>query len=160
MGLSLTIGGVPHSHGGGASHSHGHSSRDDESSALLGDNHGHSHNTGLKNINVRAALIHVIGDFFQSVGVLVAALVIYFFPNYKIVDPICTFLFSVIVLITTFTIIRDVLNVLMEGIPKGISIKEVQQTLFNIHGVRKVHNLRIWSLSLDKAALSTHLAIG
>lgn len=109
---------------------------------------------------MRAAFVHVIGDFFQSLGVLIASLLIYFFPEYKIIDPICTFLFSVIVLITTVQILKDVLNCLMEGIPKGIDIQEVQKTLYNIQGVRKVHNLRIWSLSLDKAALSTHLTIG
>ncbi|KAI2801614.1 hypothetical protein BLOT_009428 [Blomia tropicalis] len=159
MGMSLTLGGVPHghSHGGGSGHSHvehGHQH----------DDHGHggfssSANQGKGNINVRAAFIHVLGDFFQSLGVLIASLVIYFFPEYHIIDPICTFIFSVIVLFTTFAIIRDVLNVLMEGIPKGIDMSEVHKTLFNIDGVRKVHNLRIWSLSLDKAALSTHLAI-
>ncbi len=63
----------------------------------------------------KAAFIHVLGDFFQSVGVLIAALVIFFKPEYSIIDPLCTFLFSVLVLITTFYIIRDVLNVLMEG---------------------------------------------
>ena len=48
----------------------------------------------------------------------------------------------------------------MEGIPKGIDINEVRSIFYNIKGVRRVHNLRIWSLSLDKAALSAHLAIG
>lgn len=159
MGMALTVGGVPHghSHGGGGhgGHSHGHESSDLEHT----QRYSSSAHKGKGNINVRAAFIHVLGDFFQSLGVLIAALVIYFFPQYHIIDPICTFIFSVIVLFTTFAIIRDVLNVLMEGIPKGIDMQEVHKTLFNIRGVRKVHNLRIWSLSLDKAALSTHLAI-
>lgn len=70
-----------------------------------GHGHGHSHN-----INVRAAFIHVLGDFIQSVGVLVAALLIYFL-DWKLADPICTFVFSVIVLATTFSILRDALQV-------------------------------------------------
>jgi len=112
------------------------------------------------NINVRAAFIHVIGDFLQSVGVLVASITLYFRPEWKIIDPICTFLFSILVLATTSNIVKDVLQVLMEGIPKGIDFQEVQRTLFNIEGVIRVHNLRIWSLSMDKIALATHLAIG
>ncbi|XP_041096329.1 zinc transporter 2-like, partial [Polyodon spathula] len=68
-----------------------------------------------QNPSVRAAFIHVIGDLLQSVGVLIAAYVIYFKPEYKIIDPICTFLFSLLVLATTITILRDVLRVLMEG---------------------------------------------
>lgn len=58
-------------------------------------------------MNVRAAFIHVVGDMFQSVGVFIAALVIYFKPEWAIADPICTFVFSIIVLITTFSIIKD-----------------------------------------------------
>lgn len=114
---------------------------------------------GSGNINVRAAFIHVLGDFIQSLGVLVAAAVIYFYPEYAIVDPICTFLFSIIVLITTLTVLRDAINVLMEGIPNGINFYEVRARLSNQVGVLKVHNLRIWSLSLDKIALSTHIVI-
>lgn len=67
------------------------------------------------NMNVRAALIHVIGDVIQSVGVFVAAGVIYFWPEYSIVDPICTFVFSIIVLFTTFTIMKDALLVSLTG---------------------------------------------
>lgn len=114
---------------------------------------------GRSNINVRAAFIHVIGDFLQSLGVLAAALVIYFEPRYAIVDPICTFLFSIIVLVTTLNIIKDAVNVLMEGIPEGINFIEVREKLQELPGVIRVHNLRIWSLSLDKIAISTHLVI-
>lgn len=114
---------------------------------------------GKSNINVRAAFIHVIGDFLQSLGVLIAALVIHFEPSYTIVDPICTFIFSIIVLITTLNIIKDAINVLMEGIPDGINFIEVRERLQSLPSVIRVHNLRIWSLSLDKIAISTHLVI-
>jgi zinc transporter 2 len=67
------------------------------------------------NINLRAAAIHVIGDFIQSVGVLIAALIIHFKPDYKIADPICTFIFSALVFATTVPILKDIYFVLMEG---------------------------------------------
>lgn len=133
-----------------------------ELTASLDDGNHKKNNTrgrGKKNINVRAAFIHVIGDFLQSLGVLIAALVIHFEPSYAIVDPICTFLFSIIVLITTINIIRDAVNVLMEGIPDGVNFIEVRETLQELPSVIRVHNLRIWSLSLDKIAISTHLVI-
>ncbi|PAV56021.1 hypothetical protein WR25_06486 isoform D [Diploscapter pachys] len=78
-----------------------------------GGSHGHSHD-GTGSVNVRAALIHVIGDFVQSIGVLIAALVIWF-TNWTLADPICTFFFSIIVLFTTITVARDIFVVLMEG---------------------------------------------
>ncbi|XP_067009180.1 proton-coupled zinc antiporter SLC30A2 isoform X2 [Anabrus simplex] len=146
MGLTLHQHG--HSHGGGRASSHSHEGESGGSS--------HSHE---QNINVRAAFIHVVGDFIQSFGVFLAALVIYYKPTWIIIDPICTFLFSILVLITTFAIIKDTLLVLMEGMPRGIDFSEVLNTLLQIDGVVRVHNLRIWALSLDKTALAAHLAI-
>lgn len=144
MGVALQAGGVSHGHSHGGSES----------------KHGHSHEgSGKDNINVRAAFIHVIGDFIQSLGVLVAAFVIYFKKEYAIVDPICTFFFSVLVLFTTFTILRETLNVLMEGMPRGMNFQEVMKVIYTIPGIVKVHNLRIWSLSMDKTALSAHIVI-
>lgn len=60
---------------------------------------------------------------------------------------------------TTFAIIKDTLIVLMEGLPKGIDFNDVMNIFLNIEGVIRVHNLRIWALSLDKMALSAHIAI-
>lgn len=147
--VNLVMGLTLHQHGHSHAGSHTHNMED----SIEGDKKEH------ENINVRAAFIHVLGDFIQSVGVLVAAIIIYFKPEWNLVDPICTFLFSVLVLITTFAIIRDTLMVLMEGLPKGIDFNEVLETFLQIDGVIKVHNLRIWALSLDKTALSAHLAI-
>lgn len=130
-------------------HQHGHSHSGS-------DNHQHG---GRENINVRAAFIHVVGDFIQSFGVFVAAVVIYFRKDWAIVDPICTFLFSILVLFTTFAIMRDALMVLMEALPKGIDFEDVMNILLKIDGVKRVHNLRIWALSLDKIAMSAHVAI-
>lgn len=79
-----------HSHGGSAAPS----------------GHGHS-----ENMNVRAAFIHVLGDVLQSIGVFCAAIIIYFKPNWQLADPICTFIFSIIVLWTTVTILKDAILV-------------------------------------------------
>ncbi|XP_049882624.1 zinc transporter 2-like isoform X2 [Pectinophora gossypiella] len=161
MGLTLHQHG--HSHGGGG-HGHSHGS----SNPVLNNKEGTDADVECtpapaqhhqQNINVRAAFIHVLGDFLQSFGVLVAAIVIYYKPEWNLVDPICTFLFSVLVLITTFSIIKDTLLVLMEGSPRGVDFQDVANTFLSLPGVVRVHNLRMWALSLDKTALSAHLAI-
>uniref|UniRef100_A0A915A741 Zinc transporter 2 n=1 Tax=Parascaris univalens TaxID=6257 RepID=A0A915A741_PARUN len=130
--------------------------------------HTHSHGTTGRNspdagkqpnINVRAAMIHVLGDLIQSLGVLLAALLIFFNETWSIADPICTLLFSVIVICTTFYIVRDALVVLLEGRPSSIDFRSVFDSLENIEGVRKVHDLRIWALTLDKVAISVHLEV-
>merc|ERR1712179_744943 len=112
-----------------------------------------------ENINVKAAFIHVVGDFVQSLGVFIAALIIYFKPEWKIVDPICTFIFSVLVLFTTISILKNTMNVLMEGIPKDVDFSVVKNTILKVPGIVSVHNLRIWGLTTDKTALSAHLVI-
>ncbi|CAF1093323.1 unnamed protein product [Rotaria sordida] len=112
-----------------------------------------------KNINVRAAIIHVIGDFVQSVGVLCAAILIKFKPQYKLADPICTFFFSILVLITTITIMRDIVFVLMEAVPSSVNYSRVVDDLLQLPGVRNAHSLHIWSLSMQRTALSVHLAV-
>nr|CAD7397813.1 unnamed protein product [Timema poppensis] len=125
-----------------------------------GNSHGHSHGaTSKTNINVRAALIHVIGDFIQSVGVLVAALVIKFYPEAKLADPICTFAFSGMVLVTTIPILGETFNILMEGFPPKLDYTNVLTKLHGLDGVSNVHSLRVWSLTSTRHALAVHLAI-
>lgn len=126
---------------------------------------GYSHNHGCPkkdvpgNINVRAAVIHVIGDLIQSIGVFVAAVIIKHYPSAKLADPICTCVFSLIVFFTTVPVLRDSVNVLMEGFPHHFDYTDILKALSSIEGVQNAHNLHIWSLTLDKYALTVHLAI-
>ncbi|CAB1335562.1 unnamed protein product [Coregonus sp. 'balchen'] len=112
--------------------------------------HGHSHGLpgGHGNTSVRAAFIHVVGDLLQSLG-----------PEYKIADPICTFMFSVFVLGTTVTILKDIFRILMEGVPKGIDFNTVREMLLSLRGVKATHNLHMWALTLSQSQLSVHVAI-
>ncbi|VDM96676.1 unnamed protein product [Thelazia callipaeda] len=110
----------------------------------------------VSNINLRAAFIHVLGDFIQSIGVLAAAVVIKL-TDYHLADPICTFLFSILVMLTTFPVVRDSVLVLMESSPRNINLNQLHNDLRLIKGVREVHSLRVWSLTPDKTALCVHL---
>ncbi|NWS64844.1 ZNT3 protein, partial [Chunga burmeisteri] len=109
--------------------------------------------------SVRAAFIHVVGDLLQSVGVLVAAIIIYFKPQCKIADPISTLFFSVFVLGSTFTILRDVFRVLMEGTPRGLEFNAVKEVLLGVSGVKGAHDLHLWALTLSHHAVSVHVAV-
>uniref|UniRef100_A0A8C0VIZ9 Probable proton-coupled zinc antiporter SLC30A3 n=1 Tax=Cyanistes caeruleus TaxID=156563 RepID=A0A8C0VIZ9_CYACU len=109
--------------------------------------------------SVRAAFVHVVGDLLQSVSVLVAATIIYFKPQCKIADPISTLFFSVFVLGSTITILRDVFRVLMEGTPRGLEFDAVKEVLLGTSGVRGVHDLHLWALTLSHPAVSVHVAV-
>uniref|UniRef100_A0A669P7P6 Proton-coupled zinc antiporter SLC30A8 n=2 Tax=Phasianus colchicus TaxID=9054 RepID=A0A669P7P6_PHACC len=112
----------------------------------------------LSNASLRAAFVHAIGDLFQSISVLISALIIFFKPEYKIADPICTFVFSIFVLATTITILRDILIVLMEGTEKGLSYDAVKARILAVEKVESVHNLHLWSLTMNQTILSAHVA--
>merc|ERR1739844_271403 len=147
--------GAPHGHthgGGGGGHGHSHA---------IGDmNHNHSHvgepssnkrrflqKAKERHLNIRAALIHVLGDLIQSVGVLISSVIIKIFPSAKNADPICTILFSIIVMCTTTHVLRDVVRILTEGRPKGYDYDQICNSLLAIKNVVKVHDLRLWSLT-------------
>lgn len=123
--------------------------------------HGHSHGCGSErsNINIRAAFIHVLGDLLQSIGVLISAYIIKYNSQYKIADPICTFIFSALVLFTTVSILRDAVFILMEGFPRDLSYATVKSALQSVKGVRMAHSLHVWSLTADRCALAVHLAV-
>ncbi|XP_034637557.1 zinc transporter 3 [Trachemys scripta elegans] len=110
--------------------------------------------------SVRAAFVHVVGDLLQSLGVLTAATIIYVEPRYKIADPVSTFLFSVFVLGSTVTILRDVFRVLMEGAPRGVEFSAVKDVLLAVKDVKDAHNLHLWALTLSHHVVSVHVAVG
>jgi zinc transporter 2 len=118
------------------------------------------------NYNLRAAMIHVIGDILQSVGVLLAAILIFFFGDngeswnpWHLADPICTYIFSILVMFTTFHISRDCILVLMEGTPREIDPIEFKTKLYNIAHVVAIHDLHIWSMSMGKPLVSVHIIV-
>jgi len=165
-------------HGGGDSHGHSHGGHSHDRGSTHEDEHSHG---GLDinidnidrplierpseggdenmNLNVRAAFIHILGDMIQSIGVMIAAAVIWWKPTYNIVDPICTFVFSVIVLFTTFKLVLESMKVLMEGTPDGIDHKAVNEALNSFKNINAVHDLHIWSIKVGRPALSVHILV-
>ncbi|KAI3367522.1 hypothetical protein L3Q82_026365 [Scortum barcoo] len=147
-------------HQSGASHGHSHSFNAGQLQVNKqrrghGRRHqGHQHG----NASVKAAFVHVVGDLVQSVGVLLAATIIHFWPEYKVADPICTFLFSVLVIGTTLPVTKDVLRLLMQGAPPDVNFSTVRERLLSVRGVVAVHSLHMWSLNMTRSLLSVHVA--
>lgn len=175
--ILMQILGHGHSHGGGGG-SHGHAAKknDEENHGHSdGSGHGHAHGaadleTGakkkdgkkpkkarLENLNIEAAYIHALGDFIQSVGVCIAGGLIWYNPAWQIADPIATFIFSLLVLGTTYGIVKESVHVLMEGTPNGIHAEEIEDGLRALPAVLATHDLHIWSLSAGLPSLSVHV---
>ena len=84
---------------------------------------------------MRAAIVHMVGDMIQSLGVIAAATIIYIKPDWTIADPICTFLFSVLVMFTTVPIFKDCMRFLMENAPEDIDTVELYNAIVKVSRV-------------------------
>ncbi|XP_055991355.1 probable proton-coupled zinc antiporter SLC30A4 [Sorex fumeus] len=136
-------------------HHHAHSHSLPSSSSTISSRCGHNQDS----LAVRAAFVHALGDLVQSVGVLIAAYIIRFKPEYKIADPICTYVFSLLVAFTTFRIIWDTVVIILEGVPSHLNIDYIKESLMKIEDVYSVEDLNIWSLTSGKPTAIVHLQL-
>ena len=113
---------------------------------------------GERNLNTRAALIHVVGDLFGSVAAITAGAVIYF-TGWQPIDALLSVVMALLILASTVRLSLDALHVLMEGVPAGVRLEEVGQALSKIEGVRAVHDLHVWNISSGQVALSAHVDV-
>jgi len=110
-----------------------------------------------KNINISSAELHVLGDLLSSVGVIIASIIIFFYEDATIADPICTYVFSIIIMFTSMPILKQCINVLMEGSPDDYDLDHIEEEIMKLDGVEEVHDLHVWSLSAGKHSLSAHI---
>lgn len=109
-------------------------------------------------LNIRAAFMHMLGDAVSSMAILAGALIIHF-SRLSVIDPALSVLIGVFIIWTAWDIIKESLNVLLEGLPRGMELAEVTASLMRIEGVIDVHDLHIWSLGSSAHALSCHVLI-
>eukprot|EP00833_Pecoramyces_ruminatium_P001618 jgi/Orpsp1_1/1175650/evm.model.c7180000054698.1 len=112
-----------------------------------------------ENINVKAAIIHIVGDLISSLGVVLAATIIYFDPSKVYIDPICTFIFSIIVIFTTINLLKQTLSVIMESTPEHIDSDEVIKDIKGIKGIIDIHDFHIWNITIGKPAIAAHIMV-
>lgn len=168
-----------HSHGLGHSHSHVvsthhhhphhhhenhpidelHNTHGDVSEPLLHGSKGSPQEKKGRNINVQGAYLHVLGDSIQSIGVMIGGAIIWYNPEWQIVDLICTLIFSLIVLGTTINMLRNILEVLMESTPREIDATKLERGLLDMDEVVAVHELHIWAITVGKVLLACHVKI-
>mmetsp|Transcript_17349 Transcript_17349/g.25717 ORF Transcript_17349/g.25717 Transcript_17349/m.25717 type:complete len:407 (+) Transcript_17349:25-1245(+) len=146
-----------HDHDHEHEHDHDHSDHSSSSSEHEHDKVKHKNHSKVRNINLDAAVLHALTDMCQSIGVLIAGLLIWWKPNWKIADPIVTLIFVVLVLNYTRTLLGRALNVLLEGVPEAFSYTGLKSDLLSIEGVSDVHCLHIWSLTLGRTVVTAHL---
>ena len=112
-----------------------------------------------KSLNVRAALLHVAGDIGASAGVVVAGVVI-LLTGWLYIDPLLSLGIAVLIAFGAWGIVRETVNLLMEGTPREIDLEAVTEEITATELVTSMHDLHVWALSSDEMALSCHVVVG
>jgi cobalt-zinc-cadmium efflux system protein len=109
-------------------------------------------------LNLRSVFIHYLGDALSNLGIIGGALLIRR-TGAHLVDPVIAFLIAGLILWTSLGIMTDSINILLEGLPKGMKLEKVANAMLSVEGVREVHDVHIWSLGSNTRALACHVRI-
>ena len=111
-----------------------------------------------RNLNIRAAFLHVIGDVGASIGVVIAGAVI-LLTGWLYIDPLLSLGIAALIAFGAWRIVREAVNMLMEGTPREIDVAEVSREIGSTDHVTGLHDLHVWALSSDATALSVHVVM-
>ena len=111
-----------------------------------------------RNLNVKGAYREVWADAVGSMGVIAGALIVYF-TGYSRADPIVAVLIAFWVLPRSWALFRQSVNVLLEGVPEGVDLAQIDERLRAVPGVREVHELHVWALGSGRTSLTAHLIL-
>ena len=114
------------------------------------------HSAKDENLNVKAAYLHMLSDSLGSVGAIIAGAVLWI-TNWRLIDPIVTFVFAALMLVSSWSLIKEAIEILMESAPSHINPEQIKHDLEEISDVQEVHDLHVWTVSSHKLALSVHL---
>jgi cobalt-zinc-cadmium efflux system protein len=109
-------------------------------------------------LNVRSAYMHMVGDAVSAFGVVIAGVVVAF-TGASIADPIVSILIGLLILWSSWGILKESVNVLLEGIPEGMDLWSVEQRISTVHGVLAVHDLHVWTVGSGMICCSCHITV-
>jgi cobalt-zinc-cadmium efflux system protein len=112
-----------------------------------------------KSLNVHAAFVHVLGDVLGSVAAILAGVAIRLW-GWTLADPLASVGIGALILFSSWGIVREAVDILMQGTPREMQLADIEQCLLGISGVREVHDLHVWTLTSGRFLLSVHLVVG
>ena len=116
------------------------------------------HGTHQHNLNTRGAYLHILGDVLGSVGAIGAAAVIAI-TGWRMADPLISIAISLLILVGAFRLLRESTDILLEGVPKNVSVPEVHRRMLGVTGVIAVHDLHVWTVTSGMVAMSGHAVV-
>ena len=112
-----------------------------------------------QDLNIHSAFLHVVSDMLASVGVVIGGVIMFIEPKWVVVDAIVGAGIGLLILVGSGRVVRDSVHILLEGVPKGIDVNKVAESIRKIHGVKDLHHLHIWSICSNIMALSSHVLV-
>lgn len=109
-------------------------------------------------LNIRGAFLHMAADAGVSFGVVVAGIII-MVTGWLLIDPLISLLIVAVILVGTWSLLRDSMNLAIDAVPKGINMAEIKRYLTSVENICQIHDLHVWSMSTTEIALSVHLII-
>lgn len=113
---------------------------------------------GSNDLNIRAAVIHMAGDAVGALAIIIGAVVIHY-TGMTFVDPVLSIILGLFIIYSAWDITRESMNILLEGLPRGMRLDEITTAIRQVNGVLDVHDLHVWSLGSNTHALSSHVLI-
>jgi cobalt-zinc-cadmium efflux system protein len=111
-----------------------------------------------ESLNVRAAYLEVLGDALSSVGVVAAAAIV-ILTGWTLADPLVSGAIALVIVPRTWRLLRQAVNVLLEGTPAHLDLAEIEEAMRRVPGVRRVHDLHVWTLTSGREAMSAHAVV-
>ncbi len=116
------------------------------------------HRRGSVSLNVQGALRHVLADALGSLGVIAAGTIV-LFTGWSYADPIVAIAIALLVLGSSWTLLRDSVAILLEAAPRGLDAEAIGRAMIDVDGVREVHDLHVWTITSGFASLSAHVLV-
>jgi cobalt-zinc-cadmium efflux system protein len=111
-----------------------------------------------RDVNIRSVFLHMLGDTISTAAVIIGGLLIRL-TGVEWIDPLLSLLIAVMILWSSWSIVRETLHILLEGTPRSIDLNEIRSAMQSIEGVLGVHDLHVWSLTAQSHALASHVQV-
>lgn len=109
-------------------------------------------------VNIRSVFLHMLGDTLSTAAVIAGGAAI-LFTGLQWIDPVLSLIIAGMIMISSYGIVRDTLNILLEGTPKNLSLPDIRTAIESVEGVNGVHDLHVWSLGSKSHALASHVLV-
>lgn len=111
-----------------------------------------------KDINVKSAFLHLASDALVSLGLVIGGIIIHF-TNLYWIDPVLSIIICIVILISTWGLLKDSLKLSLDGVPNNVNIDNIKKQIVNTSGVKSVHHIHVWAISTTQNAMTAHLLV-